>query len=258
MGNGQGKGTRRHLYASGNLYDGEWARKQRHGRGRLEWTDGTVYEGEWMRNAMHGSGVMRFRNGNWFDGEFKNNNPDGQGTLHINSGEVISGQWTFRGRSITSKPIATYDLNVTVTDSKSGDASMYNGSGTLHLDTGLVVLPNMPSPEVAVLPYATAVLAENGKQIFGEAIGIAQPMRREESPQYALEAEMSVTPAVAAVAVEPGSADDQVLSASAVPRAQASSNGISFGVHDQALDQRADYKGPPKHKVELLDPRNYF
>lgn len=121
---------RRHVYKSGNTYEGTFRRQKRHGYGTMTWPDGTRYQGEWQNNSMEGEGVMRFANQNVIEGHFHDNDLDGQGKLTTIGGEVISGMWRCKGRSRSalnnySSWVATYELDVTVTDTQSGVSQPY-------------------------------------------------------------------------------------------------------------------------------------
>jgi hypothetical protein len=46
--------TRKHTYATGAVYQGQWKGGLRHGQGTMIWPDNARYEGEWHLNAAHG------------------------------------------------------------------------------------------------------------------------------------------------------------------------------------------------------------
>ncbi|GBG25695.1 Phosphatidylinositol 4-phosphate 5-kinase 5 [Hondaea fermentalgiana] len=242
-------GTRRHTYPSGNVYEGQWKRNKRHGRGTLTWTDGTTYTGDWRHNKQEGFGVMRFRNGNVYEGEFEDNNFSGQGTLRTSNGEIVAGQWEFLGRSNSSltsqySVVGKYRLNVTITDCATDQQQGYSGLATVHLDTGLVVLPNMPSPDLAVMPYVVAVAAETNETTV-DAVA---------TPVTAAAAEARVFNDQAALEQRLINAEEHEEMATAPV---ASGTSVAYGVHDPALDSRP-LNRPPSQKVEVFNPRNYF
>uniref|UniRef100_A0A7S2LYK7 MORN repeat-containing protein 5 n=2 Tax=Skeletonema marinoi TaxID=267567 RepID=A0A7S2LYK7_9STRA len=45
-------------YKDGSEYDGEWAAKKMHGRGKYTWPDGAVYVGEFAEGKQHGAGTF--------------------------------------------------------------------------------------------------------------------------------------------------------------------------------------------------------
>lgn len=61
------------VWASGNIYKGQYHKDERNGYGRMEWTDGSAYEGEWKNGIQHGMGKMTFPDGTIKEGVFENN-----------------------------------------------------------------------------------------------------------------------------------------------------------------------------------------
>uniref|UniRef100_A0A7S2RAH0 MORN repeat protein n=1 Tax=Mucochytrium quahogii TaxID=96639 RepID=A0A7S2RAH0_9STRA len=249
MGNESSKlETKTHRYPSGNVYTGQMKKGKRWGQGTYKWRDGTQYTGEWVNNEQCGMGVTNFPNGNLYEGQFEHNNPCGVGKLTTMNKEVIEGTWTCMGRSSNGPmahecPVAKYELAVTVTDIESGRVTRYHGPATLHLQTGLVVLPGMDNPSMSVMPYATAVIAENGRELFSSAI--AQPVAGN-------------VPVVAVPVDSKNDLEQRLIDAEEQEEREAyavQSDTIAYGVQDQALGPK------PVHahgKVELLNPRTYF
>ena len=100
---------------------------------------------------------------------------DGNGTIRTVNGETITGVFSCGGRSqmvpnAYHEPVCTYAIDVTITDSEGSPPQRYRGHATLHLSSGLLVLPNMPNPTVAIMPYAVAVMAVQGQELFQEAM----------------------------------------------------------------------------------------
>jgi len=44
------------VYASGAVYEGEWAADKRHGRGKFNYADGDKFEGDFVEDQQHGEG----------------------------------------------------------------------------------------------------------------------------------------------------------------------------------------------------------
>ena len=44
------------MYASGAVYEGEWAADKRHGRGKFIHADGDKFESEFVDDQQHGEG----------------------------------------------------------------------------------------------------------------------------------------------------------------------------------------------------------
>ena len=86
-----GKGTR--VYASGDVYEGDWVNGTPHGNGKYSWTDGDVYEGGWVNGKRSGKGKWSFSNGNIFEGDFVDGLPNGKGKYTYADGYVQEGIW---------------------------------------------------------------------------------------------------------------------------------------------------------------------
>ncbi|CAG9568218.1 putative protein kinase [Leishmania major strain Friedlin] len=75
------QGYGRMLYAGGNVYEGEWLAGMRHGSGKLvEPAAHVMYEGEFNRNEKEGRGVQTNSDGDVYEGEFARGKPNGRGT----------------------------------------------------------------------------------------------------------------------------------------------------------------------------------
>ena len=86
---GQGKSTG----ATGNVYEGEWVNDQRHGHGKYTFADGEAYEGEFVQNVKHGRGETRKADGESYDGEYADNQRHGVGTYTYADGRVEVGRY---------------------------------------------------------------------------------------------------------------------------------------------------------------------
>jgi hypothetical protein len=86
--------------ASPEVYDGQWQRGRRHGRGRCTYADGSVYEGEWMSSQCNGWGEKTERDGALYAGKWVGGVRCGEGKwvaggppgVKIRK-EVYQGQW---------------------------------------------------------------------------------------------------------------------------------------------------------------------
>ena len=81
---GRGKSTS----ATGNVYEGEWVNDQRHGHGKYTFADGEAYEGELVQNRKHGRGKTSKADGESYDGEYENDQRHGVGTYTYADGRV--------------------------------------------------------------------------------------------------------------------------------------------------------------------------
>lgn len=264
------KKYKEHTYPSGNRYAGEWVGNKREGKGTYVWTDGTRYEGDWKNNMQHGEGVMNFPNGNFYEGQFHRNNIHGSGTLRTKNGEVISGMWHFQGRAdhvpnAHYEPVSKYMINVHIYDEKTGRSQDYNGQASLHLQSGLLVLPGMQDPSLPVMPFAIAVLAEQGRELLNEgtkdmntAVAVAQPVATSNSyvqgyaappppPQQQQQYPVQATP----IAMHASPYGNN-------PQSRQNPESVAYGYHDHALEPQPKKQATPFTVRQLLDPRTYL
>jgi hypothetical protein len=214
------------------------------------------------------------------------------GTIRTVNGETITGVFSCGGRSqmvpnAYHEPVCTYAIDVTITDSEGSPPQRYRGHATLHLSSGLLVLPNMPSPTVAIMPYAVAVMAGQGQELFQEAMSAPAPapakLVASEVPHVPLQPQAYAQQVQPQAYAQPAPAPGTVVVATAVPlmasadaqaayeqqlidaeeRAELAAAqrqaGVAYGVYDQALQQPPIPQGPPPgQRINVLDPRNYF
>lgn len=84
-------------WASGDQYQGDIARGQRHGQGSFVWVSGQRYSGPWVNDQPQGKGQMRFANGDAYEGEVQQGLPHGAGRMRYASGDSYEGQFN-RGK----------------------------------------------------------------------------------------------------------------------------------------------------------------
>jgi len=80
-------------YANGDVYEGEWRKCRRDGRGKMMFNNGDVYEGDWKEDVREGHGRLIYKNGDFYDGEFKNNEREGKGKMSYKMGHIYEGDW---------------------------------------------------------------------------------------------------------------------------------------------------------------------
>jgi hypothetical protein len=72
-------------YSNGDIYDGEWANDQRHGRGKfVSESTGVTYLGDWREGMRHGQGSLYFPNNDYFVGKWTRGVVDGPVNYHFN------------------------------------------------------------------------------------------------------------------------------------------------------------------------------
>lgn len=182
--------------------------------------------------------------------------------MHIANGERISGIWEFQGRADNidtryTQPVGRYLLNVTVHDEKTNRAQQYIGPATLHLTSGLVVLPGMNDPSEPIFAYAVAIKNDDGELRKVDYVAEATPVAlgSNAQPFVPITSNGAVQqPPVASMGSIPAGPV-----ASAVPEAPLQqAPGVAYGFHDPALNTDPNRQYAARPRYHFLDPRNYF
>ena len=63
------------------------------GYGVMVYASGDVYEGQWRAGRMEGEGTLDFADGNRYEGQFVAGNREGVGTFHSATGDRYEGEW---------------------------------------------------------------------------------------------------------------------------------------------------------------------
>ena len=89
QGEEEGRGTM--VYASGDMYEGQWRAGKKHGQGKYTTATGDVYEGEYVENVREGHGKLSFATGDVYEGGFVDGKKHGVGTYTTAYGRVSAG-----------------------------------------------------------------------------------------------------------------------------------------------------------------------
>ena len=89
QGQEEGRGTM--VYASGDMYEGQWRAGKKHGQGKYTTATGDVYEGEYVENVREGHGKLSFATGDVYEGGFVDGKKHGVGTYTTAYGRVSAG-----------------------------------------------------------------------------------------------------------------------------------------------------------------------
>ena len=55
---------------NGAIYEGEWCKGKRDGKGIMTQADGSKYDGEFVEDMCHGHGILNYANGDSYSGEW--------------------------------------------------------------------------------------------------------------------------------------------------------------------------------------------
>lgn len=94
----QGKG--KIVWDDGRVYDGDWEDDKRHGHGCFTDVAGNVYEGGFVHDALSGHGVTKRVDGGSYEGEFANGDRQGYGQF---TGKDGDGTFVFVGQYVGNK-----------------------------------------------------------------------------------------------------------------------------------------------------------
>lgn len=76
-----------------SVYEGQWYKGKKFGRGKLSWIDGSFYEGEWANDMTKGKGRLIHQDGDVYEGEWKDNKASGKGLYIHYDGAKYEGDW---------------------------------------------------------------------------------------------------------------------------------------------------------------------
>ena len=85
-------GRGKYIWANGDIFDGNWVDGKRTGKGRITWSNGASFDGEWKDNQMS-EGKYTFPDGEIYNGSFQNGKKEGYGKQVFPNGEKYEGQW---------------------------------------------------------------------------------------------------------------------------------------------------------------------
>ena len=81
------------VWASGDVYEGDLVKGQRHGKGLFVWANGQSYNGQWVNDKALGQGSVKFADGNQYEGSVLDGTPHGQGRMLYASGDTYTGNF---------------------------------------------------------------------------------------------------------------------------------------------------------------------
>jgi hypothetical protein len=80
-------------YRNGRLYEGEWKKDLRWGRGFEKFHNANSFCGTYEKGKAHGRGVYTWATGEIYDGEWKKGFKDGSGMWKGINGDSYIGEW---------------------------------------------------------------------------------------------------------------------------------------------------------------------
>ncbi|CAM6033964.1 unnamed protein product [Sphagnum compactum] len=75
------------------MYEGEWRRGKKTGKGKISWPTGATYEGDFMGGYMHGMGTYIGNGGTTYKGQWSMNVKHGLGRKTYANGDIYEGHW---------------------------------------------------------------------------------------------------------------------------------------------------------------------
>lgn len=108
MANGNFHGKGKMTLKNGDSYEGEYVNGFPHGKGKITFMNGDVYEGEVSNGEPHGKGKMRLKNGNTYEGEYSNGRPHGKGKITLRTGDILSFEGEFANCQAHGRGIIIY------------------------------------------------------------------------------------------------------------------------------------------------------
>ncbi|KAK9733387.1 hypothetical protein RND81_04G064900 [Saponaria officinalis] len=126
------EGSGKYGWSDGCVYEGEWRRGMRHGRGKLMFPSGAVYQGEFSGGYMHGEGTYTWPGHLTYRGRWRLSLKHGLGYQTYANGDVFEGSWLQDGPEGPGK-YTWMNGNVYLGHMKGGKMS---GKGTLTWITG--------------------------------------------------------------------------------------------------------------------------
>lgn len=75
------------------VYEGEWLKGKREGKGTMKWADGAHYDGEWKEDRFHGQGCLVHSGGDVYVGAWENDMANGFGIYTHKDGGKYEGMW---------------------------------------------------------------------------------------------------------------------------------------------------------------------
>lgn len=114
-------------YPNGQIYEGQFCDRKRHGKGTLTLVDGTQYVAEWRSDLRHGEGIELCVDGTEFRGNYVYGLRSGHGVMTWPEGSQYSGQFA-RGKANGDGHLLRTDGSVYkgnfIDDCMSGDGIM--------------------------------------------------------------------------------------------------------------------------------------
>ena len=90
---GEREGVGVMVYASGDMYEGQWRAGRREGLGTFHFATGSKYVGQFVAGEYEGEGTYYSANGSKYVGEYKAGKRQGKGTKYYADGDKYEGEW---------------------------------------------------------------------------------------------------------------------------------------------------------------------
>ena len=133
--NGQRQGYGKITYYGGDIYEGEWAKNKRQGKGLYTYRFGGRYLGNFNTDLPNGYGTRIYSSGNVYNGQFVAGKKHGNGEMNFKNGDKFEGEWDnddMNGQGKYTWASGDYFVGTFVKDIREGD-------GVLYLITGEII-----------------------------------------------------------------------------------------------------------------------
>lgn len=82
-----------YIWDNGLIYEGDWVKGKRNGKGRMYFADGTWYLGDFKDDKRTGKGTMYWNHNEWYRGDFDKGQLHGKGEYRWDTGAHYDGDW---------------------------------------------------------------------------------------------------------------------------------------------------------------------
>ena len=90
---GKREGKGKFNFGDGNYYEGDFINDKFNGQGYFKFKDGREYKGNWKDNEMNGKGTFKWDENKKYEGEYKDSRREGYGIYYFGDNSYYEGNW---------------------------------------------------------------------------------------------------------------------------------------------------------------------